>query len=108
MDIRIEKMENPEGFVVVPVKQMSVGTGTREAGLEMRVYVQNLIRKSDRPVLVNFAGIGMVSSSYADEFLGKLYRDLPAELLGSRLRVSELNDTAATIVRNAVAHRIKH
>lgn len=108
VDIRIENMENPEGFVVVPVKQMSVGTGTREAGLEMRVYVQNLIRKSDRPVLIDFAGIGMVSSSYADEFLGKLYRDLPTELLGSRLRISELNDTAATIVRNAVAHRIKH
>lgn len=108
VDIRTESMANRDGFVVVPVKQMSIGTGTREAGLEMRVYVQNLMNKASEPVLVDFSEIGMVSTSYADEFLGKLYRDTPSEILGAKLRIAGLNDTAMMIVRNAVAHRIKH
>lgn len=74
----------------------------------MRCYIQNLIQGSDRPVLVDFAGVGIVSSSYADEFFGKLYRDLPPELLGERLRFASLSPTVKLIVTNAVGMRRGH
>lgn len=108
VNLRIESMEDTQGFLVLPLKKASVGTGTRAAGRDMRFYVQNLIQSSEQPVLIDFAGIGMVSSSYADEFIGKLYKELAPEVLGERLRFSNLSPTVKLIITNAIAMRRGH
>jgi len=105
VDLRIENMENAQGFIVLPLKKASVGTGTRESGKDMRVYVQNLLLSTSQPVMIDFAGIGMVSSSYADEFLGKLYREIGPKVVGERIRFTTMTDTVKLIVSNAVAIR---
>ncbi|MBI3149218.1 MAG: DUF4325 domain-containing protein [Betaproteobacteria bacterium] len=107
VNLRMESLEDAQGFLVAPIKKISVGTGTRAAGRDMRCYIQNLIQDSGRPVLVDFAGVGIVSSSYADECFGKLYRDLPTDLLGERLRFSNVSPTVKLIVTNAVGMRHK-
>lgn len=108
VNLRIESMEDTQGFLVLPLKLASVGTGTRIAGRDMRFYVQNLIQSSDQPVLIDFAGIGMVSSSYADEFIGKLYKELAPEVLGERVRFANLSPTVKLIITNAIAMRRGH
>lgn len=108
VDLRIESMENAEGFVVLPLKKASLGTATRDSGRDMRIYVQNLLRSNSQPVIIDFAGIGMISSSYADEFIGKLYRELAPEIVGTRIRFTNLTETVKLIVSNAVAMRQRH
>lgn len=105
INLRIERMEDSQGFVVLPLKKASAGTGTRESGRNMRVYVQNLLRTSSQPIMIDCSGIGIVSSSYADEFVGKLYRELGSEIIGTRIRFTNMTETVKLIVSNAVAMR---
>lgn len=57
---------------VLCVKTDSNGTGTRHAGKDFRTIVENTINQSRHKVVLDFTGIDVVSSSYADELLGSL------------------------------------
>lgn len=103
----MERLENSDGFLVVQIKKISIGTGTREAGKLMLLYVSNLMRNSPQPLLLDFSNVGIVSSSYADEFIGKLYRNMTTEVAASRLRFAGLCEAVQLVIRNAIAQRAR-
>ena len=55
----------------------SGGFGSREAGRRWRTKCRNLLRAAPgKPLVLDWGGVRAVSSGFADEFLGKLHREL--------------------------------
>jgi anti-sigma regulatory factor (Ser/Thr protein kinase)/anti-anti-sigma regulatory factor len=48
--------------------------GSRESGREARLYIENMVRALEgNSISIDFAGISVISSSFADEVFGKLF-----------------------------------
>ncbi len=68
----LEKMETDYGKIVFLVKEHTIGTGTRSAGRKVRNALINIQKMDNKLILIDFNGISLGTSSYADEFIGKL------------------------------------
>jgi anti-anti-sigma regulatory factor len=106
VNLRIENLEGEDGAVRVALKKMKFGAGTRQSGNFVRVYTANLLNETTAPIVVDFTDVGIVSSSFADEFIAKLYAQMGAEGFNQRIRLHGMNETNTVIVRNALALRI--
>lgn len=106
VNLRVENMEDEDGAVRILLKNMKVGAGTREAGNLLRVYTANLLNETSTPVIIDFAEVGIVSSSFADEYIAKLYLQLGTELFHRRIRLYGMNETNNIIVRSVLGQRV--
>jgi len=65
----------------------SPGFGNREAGKQIRTKLLNLLAADTlKAMLVDWAGIPLISSSFADEAIGKLFIELGPLEFGVRVR----------------------
>lgn len=106
VNLRIERLENEDGAVTVSLKKMKFGAGTRQSGNFVRVYTANLLNETSAPLIIDFTDVGIVSSSFADEFIAKLYAQLGDIEFNRRIRLHGMNETNTVIVRNALVQRI--
>ncbi len=106
VNLRIEKLENENGAVRVALKSMHFGAGTRQSGNIARVYTANLLNQNVASVVIDFSDVGIVSSSFADEYIAKLYKQLGSEVFNQRIRLHGMNETNNVIIRSVLAQRI--
>ena len=70
--------ENDEGELIFKLKDQAVySTSSREGGIRIRSALQNLLRNHLRVVL-DFEGLAIVTSSFADEVFGRLFQEMGA------------------------------
>lgn len=105
VDLRLENLEDDSGALRVNLKDMRFGAGTRQSGNFTRAYVTNLLNQSAAPIVLDFDGVGIVSSSFADELVAKLRTQLGEEEFGKRVRFNGLNETNSVVVRSVLAAR---
>jgi anti-sigma regulatory factor (Ser/Thr protein kinase) len=105
VDLRLENLEDDSGALRVNLKDMRFGAGTRQSGNFTRAYLTNLLTQSAAPIVLDFDGVGIVSSSFADELVAKLRTQLGEEVFGKRVRFNGLNETNNVIVRSVLAAR---
>lgn len=66
-----------EDALALWMSDQNIGTGTRAAGKEMRLKVLNLIAAKPGYLLyIDWQGVQVIASSFADEFMGKLFLKL--------------------------------
>lgn len=106
INLRILKLENDKGKIVYKLADKATGTGTRESGERMRNDIINIYESSRQSIEVDFAGISVISSSFADEFLGKLVLEFGFSGFNRIIRLSNMNDITAAIVHRSVAQRM--
>jgi hypothetical protein len=106
VNLRVETLEDEYGAVRVVVKNMRLGAGTRQSGNFARIYTANLLNQTVAPLIIDFSGVGIVSSSFADEFIAKLYLQLGADEFNDRIRLYGMNETNNVIVRSVLSQRI--
>jgi anti-sigma regulatory factor (Ser/Thr protein kinase) len=83
-----------------------VGTGTRAAGRELRTKAMNLLGMSaSKLVVIDWKGVDVVSSSFADEFVGKLHRELGSDLFQQRVRMRSVNELVSRLLSAAIRSR---
>ena len=94
--------------LIFPLQQEAASLGSRLAGTPVRQKLENLSSMSGgRKVQVDFDGIALVSSSFADEVIGKLYTDIgPLEFM-QRFDLRNMNPMVKQIVERAMSQRIK-
>ena len=68
----LDESENAEGECIIRLSKESSGTGTRQAAIRMRNYAFNMLTEGKAKVIFDFDQVSAISSSYADELLGKL------------------------------------
>jgi hypothetical protein len=68
----LEGLESERGSHVVRVREHAGGAGSRAAARELRVFLENIHESGAATVELDFSGQAVVSSSFADEVIGKL------------------------------------
>lgn len=71
-DLWLEDRETPAGIIRYSVIKDCEGTGTRLAAERFRNTIINGFKENKSKIEIDFDGINFVSSSFADELLGKL------------------------------------
>ena len=106
-DIRIDDMLRVEDeFIHYDVYANSQGTGTREAGSRLRNDVINTLRRQNRIMILDFSQVHTVSSSFIDEFIGKLVIKMGFIKFNSLIRIENMNETVAFLCERSLYMRI--
>lgn len=75
-DMFIENLKGDFGDTIYKIADVGSGTGTRESGLQMKNELLNIYNITKCKIIIDFNGIGIISSSFADEFIGKLIDEI--------------------------------
>lgn len=106
-NLRIENMEDDETKTIrYRLKDQAGGTGTRQSGERIRNEILNMTKESSYLIVIDFHGISVVSSSFADELIGKLVVKLGFTGFTQRIQLVGMNDFIAPVVDRSVAQRI--
>ena len=90
------------------VKREAGSLGSRSAGNSARLKLENLMKMyPDFPVNLDFADVGLVSSSFADEFLGKLFVRVGALGFSRRIRFHGVTPTVQSLLDKAILQRVQ-
>lgn len=106
LDFWLESHENEKGDITLDVAKESNGTGTRKSAEKMRNVVINCLKEQANTVCLDFQNVSMLSSSYADELIGKLVASLGFSKFMEYIVLSHLNAFNAAIVNRSVGQRM--
>lgn len=106
VNLRIEKMENASGELIISVRKESHGTGTRRSAEQLRNKIVNAINESNSKVILDFTGVGIVSSSFSDELIGKLVMSYGFYNFQNYIQLVGMSTTIQGIVHKAIAQRL--
>lgn len=98
---------NPDGDVLFRLIDECSAFGSRVSGKPVRTKLLNLVNMSDGVVCVDFAGVPLVSSSFADEAIGKLFLALGPVAFMQRVRLHNMLDTVEGLVNRAITQRMR-
>jgi len=101
-----EEFENDKGMVIYQLSERSLGTGTRQAGERVRNEILNIYTKTKGQITIDFANITIVSSSYADELIGKLVVKFGFYGFNQYIRLVNMNELVQSIIYRSVTQRM--
>jgi anti-sigma regulatory factor (Ser/Thr protein kinase) len=103
------KYAGESGELVLRVADERRGVGTRHAGVELRQKCVNLLNaEPTRRLVLDWSGIEMISSSFADEAVGKLFVDLGPTMFASRVGHAGTDPLVRSLLDRAVTQRLVH
>jgi hypothetical protein len=105
-DMYIENLKGDFGDIIYKLSNLGTGTGTRESGLLMKNEVLNIYKSVNSRIIIDFDGIGIVSSSFIDEFIGKLIDNIGFYQYQSIFRLINMNRAIQPIFEAALKKRI--
>lgn len=92
--------------LMAKVAEESFGVGTREAGKEIRTKVLTLVRaKPGYKMIIDWQGIPVITSSFADEFIGKLFVALGKESYELIIRNINIEPLVEQLIAKAITER---
>lgn len=90
------------------VKQEADSVGSRSAGRLVRSKLQSLMSMyPNYPVHVDFDGIAVISSSFADEFLGKLFVRIGALRFMNTIHLRGVSPAVRSLLDQAIFQRVR-
>jgi len=104
--IQMKYETDQDGTVLFQVIQEAASVGSRMAGAPVRNKLANLIRVTGaKQILVDFRGVAMISSSFADEVFGKIFVEVGAIEFSTKLRFVNLDPTVRKLIDRSVMQR---
>ncbi len=105
IDLKYEMEE--QNSLIIRMNQETKGVGTRLAGRQLRTKTFNLIEsKPGYPIYVDWTGIPAISSSFADEFMGKLYIELGRENFRGIIKNTNMELFVQQLLDKAISQRL--
>lgn len=92
--------------LTILMKDETFGFGNRHAGVQMYTKCTNLISNSDYSLTIDWTDVPLVASSYADEFIGKLYADIGPIDFTYKIRLVGMDRTTKHILNSVIAQRM--
>lgn len=106
INCEIQDMTDYNGWIDFNVKKEATGgVGTRESGQRMRKYLLNMMRIEKNPILINFIDIDMITSSFADEFIGKFIKEIGFIQFNLKCRIVSANEYVSGVINKAIMLR---
>ena len=106
IDFWLEQHENDKGEFVFDVGQESNGTGIRKSAERTRNIIINALKEQYSTIVLDFKNVSMLSSSFADELIGKLIAQLGFSRFMQYIVVQNLNEFNSAIVNRSVGQRM--
>ncbi|MBW4580403.1 MAG: STAS-like domain-containing protein [Tildeniella nuda ZEHNDER 1965/U140] len=106
VNFRIENLEDERNNVVYKLTEKSSGTGTRQSGVAIRNEIINISNQTTSVIVLDFNGVSLISSSFADELIGKLVVEYGFIGFTQRFRLSGMNETIQAITNRSVFQRL--
>lgn len=104
--LRIENMEDVNGNIYFRISDKSNGTGTREAALLLKNQIINILNDEPKIIILDFSGISVISSSYSDELIAKLFCNLGLFQFNNLIKIKGLSPEQQLILQKSVIQRI--
>jgi hypothetical protein len=105
--VEIKYESTDDGNIIFVLKNESDSFGSRNAGTPVRNKLKNLVSfLEDNKVVVDFSGIHLVSSSFADEVFGKLFLDLGPLNFSTKLEFTNVDATVKLLIDKAIVQRM--
>lgn len=107
-DIEYEEKLDGQNALRFVLSKESTGFGTRIAGERVRNKILNYLQRVEAPSSVNvdFDGVSMISSSFADEFIGKLIAQLGFFRFTKLIDITNVSRTVEPILNRSVSQRM--
>ncbi len=102
----LETIEDDEGVYRVSVSDIEESLGSRKLGADIRTRLENYLRAGAQLILLDFKGVGVVSSSFADEVLAKLASDMGELEFRRRVFVDNASVTNRALIERAISLRL--
>ena len=94
--------------LVLRVADETIGFGSRAAGLTLRTRCKNLLTaEAGSRLVLDWTGIPIVSSSFADEAIGRLFRELGPIDFSQRIAHRGMEPTVRQLVDRAIIQRMR-
>jgi anti-anti-sigma regulatory factor/anti-sigma regulatory factor (Ser/Thr protein kinase) len=106
VDLRLEAIENDDGIHVIKLAEHAQGTGTRAAAENLRNYLTNYLNAGAPYLILDFSGVTIVSSSFADETIGKLAERFGMIGFTERFRLVNMSQQVRMLLDRAISLRI--
>lgn len=95
------------GELLVCVAEEGIGYGTRQAGRALRQKCLNLLNAApERRLVVDWTDVKLVTSSFADEAVGKLVAELGPTVFASRITHAGTEPAVRSLLDRAVIQRL--
>ena len=92
--------------VILKMRDESTGFGSRAAGGKLRIKCMNLLNaEPTKPLVLDWTGVPLVSSSFADELVGKLFVSLGPLAFSARVRNHGMDAVVGGLVDKAILQR---
>jgi anti-anti-sigma regulatory factor len=100
--------ENQGGdFLTIIMKDERSGFGTRSSGKQLRTKMINLLKAKPMYVIrLDWEGVTLISSSFGDEFLGKLYLEIGEIEFKKRVSIINVSSLVQDLLNKAISERI--
>lgn len=106
-DLWIESIEcDDDTWCEIKVVECVKSVGTRRSAIELRNMILNIINCEKKRIVINFDGLNILSSSFADELIGKIIALYGFVFFTQMFRIENLNPTATAIVNRSVEQRM--
>ena len=103
----LEKFENEDEEVTFHMKRETGNTfGSRNGGKHARTKIENLLREK-KHVILDFEGVGIISSGFADEVFGRLFVDMGFRAFTQRIEMRNVDPTIDGLIDRAIEQRSK-
>ena len=103
---RLESFESDEGFHIIKLAEHAHGTGSRKAATELRTWLINILNEGVPVLYLDFDGVNVVSSSFADETIGKLAETFGPIEFSRRIRLIHMTETIERLLDRAISIRL--
>lgn len=80
--------------------------GSRHSGARIRRMIENLTKDHAR-IVIDFASVGIISSSFADEVFGRLFVKLGPRAFMTRVRMQNVDPTIEGLIDRAILQRTR-
>ena len=105
IDLKYE-MEDAD-CLLLTMKEETTGFGSRKSGSQIRTKVNNLLSaKPNYPIIIDWSGVPVISSSFADEFIGKLFLEMGAMQFTSTVKNKSMEMLVRGLLDKAIAQRL--
>lgn len=101
------KFENDGGDLTFNIREEARhALGSRQGGQLIRSAIENLLRMQ-HTVTLDFQGVGVISSSFADEVFGRLFVEMGPRAFMTRLSLVNVDTTVEGLIDRAIVQRTR-
>ena len=106
IDMWMENLEDDRNNIILNVAEMSSGTGTRQSAEKLRNIALNISSTERKLVIFDFEGVNLLSSSFADELIGKIILEKGFYYYTTAFRIKNLSPSNSAILNRSVEQRM--